>query len=188
MQVGDNDQYIVRVDGSRRLTLRNRRFLRKMVQISQSFPQSPLDITQHPPITSATQPPAAETSKQLRTQNVPRTPEPQPPVIRPIPTPPPQLDIRVQPMELDISPLSPLAQITPVVGMRNSQNKSPPHPFPESPTFRQNVQPTRLDFGELENQPVPRLPLRQLKNHNVPGRLEDHPTSSEGRTRSAKES
>ena len=34
MQVGDNDQYIVRVDGSRRLTLRNRRFLRKMQPIS----------------------------------------------------------------------------------------------------------------------------------------------------------
>ena len=31
MQVGSNDQYIIRMDGSRRLTLRNRRFLRKMI-------------------------------------------------------------------------------------------------------------------------------------------------------------
>jgi len=31
VQVGDNDQYLVRVDGSRRLTLRNRRYLRKMI-------------------------------------------------------------------------------------------------------------------------------------------------------------
>ena len=31
MQVGDYDKYIVRIDGSRRLTLRNRRFLRKLI-------------------------------------------------------------------------------------------------------------------------------------------------------------
>ena len=34
MQVGDNDQYIVRVDDLRRLTLQNRNFLRKMHLIS----------------------------------------------------------------------------------------------------------------------------------------------------------
>ena len=31
VQVGQNDQYIVKVDGSWRLTLRNRKFLRKMI-------------------------------------------------------------------------------------------------------------------------------------------------------------
>ena len=30
MQIGENDKYVVRVDGSRRLTLGNRRYLRKM--------------------------------------------------------------------------------------------------------------------------------------------------------------
>ena len=34
MQVGDDDQYIVRVDGLNRLTLQNRSFLRKMHPIS----------------------------------------------------------------------------------------------------------------------------------------------------------
>ena len=31
MQIGENDKHVVRVDGSRRLTLRNRRYLRKMI-------------------------------------------------------------------------------------------------------------------------------------------------------------
>ena len=44
VQIGDNDQYIVMVDGSRRLTLRNRRYLRKMVRPTQS--QNPLLPTQ----------------------------------------------------------------------------------------------------------------------------------------------
>ena len=35
VQIGENDQYIIKIDGSWRLTLRNRRFLRKM--IPQSF-------------------------------------------------------------------------------------------------------------------------------------------------------
>ena len=33
VEIGDNDKYIVRIDGSRRLTLRNRRYLRKMKQM-----------------------------------------------------------------------------------------------------------------------------------------------------------
>ena len=42
VQVGQNDQYIVKVDGSWRLTLRNRKFLRKMI------PRSFEDVEQKP--------------------------------------------------------------------------------------------------------------------------------------------
>ena len=37
VQVGDHDQYIVRVDGSRRLTKRNRKFLRKFEKYEPSL-------------------------------------------------------------------------------------------------------------------------------------------------------
>ena len=43
MQIGENDKYVVRVDGSRRLTLRNRRYLRKMIpsKFYSQVPQPP---------------------------------------------------------------------------------------------------------------------------------------------------
>ena len=37
VDVGDNEQYLVKIDGSGRLTLRNRRFLRQFVQPSTSI-------------------------------------------------------------------------------------------------------------------------------------------------------
>ena len=42
VQAGDNDQYIVRVDGSRRLTLRNRGYLRKIISPAFSMPSQQL--------------------------------------------------------------------------------------------------------------------------------------------------
>ena len=42
VQVGDHDQYIVRVDGSRRLTKRNRKFLRKFEKYEPSL-SSPIE-------------------------------------------------------------------------------------------------------------------------------------------------
>ena len=67
MQIGDNDQYIVRVDGSRRLTLRNRRFLRKMVP-----PNSTVYIPQ--PLQHRVSPPTICQSSQPNslTDHVPR--------------------------------------------------------------------------------------------------------------------
>jgi len=79
VQVGDNDQCIVMVDGSRRLTLRNRRYLRKMLAPAPSthmqppaalFSQPPL--TQQPPATHSPQPPTAQSLKPPVTQ----TPQP----------------------------------------------------------------------------------------------------------------
>jgi hypothetical protein len=89
MQVGDNDQYIVRVDGSRRLTLRNRRFLRKMQPISPvayylqqqappqtkcsaQIPNSPTEIVPQLPLTQSPM-------KQLESPNLVRAIPPQTP-------------------------------------------------------------------------------------------------------------
>ena len=58
-EIGDHDQYVIRVDGSGRMTLRNRRFLRKI---------TPFSMTKHfrtsdPPVdqtnSSPNQPPQA---------------------------------------------------------------------------------------------------------------------------------
>ena len=42
MEVGDHDQHIVKVDGSGRLTLRNRRFLRKFIPVTTDIYKHPL--------------------------------------------------------------------------------------------------------------------------------------------------
>ena len=72
VQTGDNDQYIIRVDGSRRLTLRNRRFLRKFKQFAvpigkvchYSPPSVDLVGTPGPPVLE-TQPLSPETQQPL---------------------------------------------------------------------------------------------------------------------------
>ena len=49
MQVGEHDQYIVRMDGSRRLTLRNRRYLRKIKPYdSRLFGTDPPSVSYNP--------------------------------------------------------------------------------------------------------------------------------------------
>ena len=65
VQIGDNDQYIVMVDGSRRLTLRNRRYLRKKIRPTQSEnPLPPAPLLTHLPATPALQSPATQRGKQ----------------------------------------------------------------------------------------------------------------------------
>ena len=51
VEAKDHDQYVVKVDGSRRVTLRNRRFLRKFTPITSTIagPASPLRVTVPPP-------------------------------------------------------------------------------------------------------------------------------------------
>ena len=48
MQIGEHNQYIVRIDGSRRLTLRNRRFLRKMCAPSSAHPMQHVPLSLQP--------------------------------------------------------------------------------------------------------------------------------------------
>ena len=44
MELGDHDQYVVKVDGSGRLTLRNRRFLRRFTPPTTTITQSPENL------------------------------------------------------------------------------------------------------------------------------------------------
>ena len=74
VQVGENDQYIVMVDGSRRLTLRNRQYLRRVITpASSGGPQQPTPHFIQKPVAHSLQPPT-ETSLQP-----PATPPLQPP-------------------------------------------------------------------------------------------------------------
>ena len=76
VQIGDNDQYIVMVDGSRRLTLRNRRYLRKMIRPTQSEnPLPPAQVFSHPTATTALQAPATQQGKQQAQIPVVQSPE-----------------------------------------------------------------------------------------------------------------
>ena len=76
VQIGDNDQYIVMVDGSRRLTLRNRRYLRKLVPTMPStHQQPPAALFTQLPAAPAPQPPAAPALQ------LPAAPALQPPVV-----------------------------------------------------------------------------------------------------------
>ena len=82
VQVGDNDQYIVMVDGSRRLTLRNRRYLRKMIAPAPSTQlQPPAPLFAQPPVVQSPQLPAAQSPQPPATQSLqmPVAQSPQPP-------------------------------------------------------------------------------------------------------------
>ena len=102
MQVGDHDKYLIRVDGSRRLTLRNRSFLRKMCPSNATLSEA----QQWPPVPS------------------PQTPRVQIPIAQPeiqnmvVPSSPMSGKVQVQP-ELGapvISPVRPVVQVQPELG------------------------------------------------------------------------
>ena len=133
MQIGDNDQYIVMVDGSRRLTLRNRRYLRKMIRPIQ--PVKPLQTESLPsyiPASPATRSPIMQPNKSQAP--VEQSLRASPPVSN-IPSagsssPPPNTDLRVSlpsPPMLDAEPASPLPTLNNQVALpgRMSPNSGP---------------------------------------------------------------
>ena len=64
----DFDQYVVKVDGSGRLTMRNRKFLRKITpyQLTKHFPDSSLrSATSDPPVVVTSPPPTPSTPVSL---------------------------------------------------------------------------------------------------------------------------
>ena len=76
VEAKDHDQYIVRVDGTGRVTLRNRKFLRSFTPITRIPPtQTSQPITPSPPVDSAT-----PTKEIMRSQSLTRTPFPDQPV------------------------------------------------------------------------------------------------------------
>ena len=71
VMVKENDQYLVRIDGSRQLSPRNRRFLRKIVPLSMASKQEILV----PPITKENVDPSPPRGRPLRAD--PTSPIPQ---------------------------------------------------------------------------------------------------------------
>jgi len=123
MQVGENDQYIVRVDGSRRLTLRNRRFLRKMIpHDSAAYVPQPLHEHIHVPTTRQSRQPdchhegqippllEAPESPQIPLQNLP------PAVLQ---DPPPPTTSSLLPVD---QPTPPASQHSCAPGQENMQS------------------------------------------------------------------
>ena len=115
VEAGEHDQYIIRVDGSGRMTLRNRRFLRKI---------TPYSMTKHfkssdPPVTqtnsSPDQPPQAAESP------APLGPEPAPEAVLPEPVQPevaaPEVTEPAQP--------EPLTEPEPAAPRRSSRASKP---------------------------------------------------------------
>ncbi len=157
VEVKQFDQYVVRVDGSGRATLRNRKFLRRYVPVKpRETPKSqhakvlhslPSPFTQQTP--AASQPPATATSPRI-TNN---TAEPQG-----------TTNNTTEPQDTTFNPSEQVVPVLPV-------QKTPPRIPPGSP---QN-QSTPNNPGRSPGRPsvIKKLPLalRRLASHNPEGRV-----------------
>jgi hypothetical protein len=147
VEVRQFDQYVVRVDGSGRVTLRNRKFLRKYIPV---IPRAPLLMAPGPTTPPAVPRPATQYPKhtppaQARKQiHVPPDTSATPPTMPPAVNHP--TNTRHPPSQDDVEPT-----ITPP----NSPAASP------VATLRPAGSPARQG-------PIPRL-LRDLQPHNAPG-------------------
>ena len=76
VEVKQYDQYVVSVDGSRRVTLRNRKFLRHYIPVHQPVPPVVLPPTVGPaaPFPTASTAPSTPANQPVSTQLVPLTP------------------------------------------------------------------------------------------------------------------
>lgn len=88
IEVRQFDQYVVRVDGSRRVTLRNRKFLRKFVPVMETgrqyLPSLPIAPPHsHKPDPPAAQPPTSPTHDTLDSSQEAPPPRPPPPATTP---------------------------------------------------------------------------------------------------------
>ena len=155
MQVGDNDQYIVRVDGSRRLTLRNRRFLRKMQPIS---PDAYYLHRQAPPHTkSSTQIPHSPTEivPQLPLTQSPMKQLESPNLVRAI-SPPKQKDTPA---------------LLPALPQTEAQRHDPAFDLPSyAPEIHDQGQEVQSPLSPLKQQvrPAPGRPRKKISLRNLP--------------------
>ena len=137
--VKENDQYLVRIDGSRQLSPRNRRFLRKIVPLSMASKQEILV----PPITKENVDPSPPRGRPLRAD--PTSPIPQ------RPGPP-----TVSPAGPDISESIPPSSNQRDLPVRpNVEPSTPQRPETRRPNGRLNL--------DLLSPPVTRPPNRELR-------------------------
>lgn len=156
VEVRQFDQYVVRVDGSGRVTLRNRKFLRKYLPV---ITRAPLLTVPGPITPSRVQKNVDTTPVALPHVGQPTTPGLQASPDLPVDSP----DTAVQPAPLQ----SPQATTRPA-----------PQPVPELPELRSPVD------AAVQPRRMPRA-LRALQTFNKPGLKEDHtPPTSDQTTRS----
>ena len=156
VEVRQFDQYIVRVDGSGRVTLRNRKFLRKYTPVNATLPLRSLNDDLK--LIAAANKPTAAHHQDRDTASTPiqqrdvmnehhSTPEPQPVTTPHHTTPQPQ-------------PTSPTTTPMPFTA---TPHHTTPQPQPTSPTT------TPMPLPNVSNQPRVPLALRRLMNFNSKG-------------------
>ena len=145
VEVRQFDQYVVRIDGSGRVTLRNRKFLRKYIPVVKRDP-----IAEHPGYKTPPMPILPATEK----ITPPTLPEPTPPTTqKPIPPP---------------TPTTPKPATTPQVQLEPKEPPTIPTPtadVPDTPYIQ-------LFTPKAPRKRQPLL-LKQLEPYNSPGLTED---------------
>ena len=152
-----NDQYVVKITGSGRLTLRNRRFLRLFSPhrlVHSESESQPLINTSHAHASGGVPSPTL-TSPQPHMESSEET------ISSPVPSPAPSTPLPTTP--LPTTPHSPSASSTPSPSSRESAT--------------QRINPTRLQFGDFHEQspavhhqntpPSQRYSLRDRKQHKM---------------------
>ena len=169
VEVRQFDQYVIRTDGSGRVTLRNRRFLRKYIPV---IPREPLINRPGPVITSLPMPtPIPQNPKQATAgQLTPQNPK-QPNKLNQSPHPTVQTRVyhrsNTSPQMMPQQAASPTAET-----VQPAQPSAPQTPVPEAPQTPVSVKPR-----------VSRM-LREIQDYNAPGALEKNlPTSDRRATR-----
>ena len=152
VQVGDNDQYIVMVDGSRRLTLRNRRYLRKMIAPAPSTQlQPPAPLFAQPPVVQSPQLPAAQSPQPPAAQSLqPAAQSPRPPVTTPVrqgPQQPDQQAARVpgRPKKQRVFNFMLNRQAIPSVELSTPLSSRMPSTMGDTTTLARSPPPTRIE-------------------------------------------
>ena len=159
VEVRQFDQYVVRVDGSGRTTLRNRKFLRKYLPV---IPRAPILMAPGHIPTSLNQSPARS---DLTTPSIPSPKLPQPNAQPPANTTYPPL------MNLQPTPPTPTHPLPPL------HQPQSPNQDPNPGSFNESSPPApRAPTPEVKNskKSTPSLPrsLRALMPHNAPGLAE----------------
>lgn len=159
VEVKQFDQYVVRVDGSGRVTLRNRKFLRKYVP---AVPRAPLAVLPDIPMPAPT----------VASDSTP-----------PAPVPIQRASLTVPKVHAGVPSSTPATQSSPVSPPERSPALLDPMAHPQVQTLPSSTQPAELLPPDAQPSPArpktQRLPkaLRDLQDYNKPGLKELDPPS-----------
>ena len=160
VEVRQFDQYVIRVDGSGRVTLRNRKFLRKYIPVVERDTLSLLPV----PTVSKMTPEVSQAKPSVVTQSKPPTAS-KPHTPPATPTKSPSTKVLIKSPQNIVEPPDVEVQILPPVERQPTT--------PTTPHLR--VEP-QTSPATHENHATKRLPLalRQLQSHNSPGLTEEN--------------